>query len=65
MSNKIKVRKPFYATRCEHCGWYGSSEDLVEHRNHDDADMSCPKCEKYVAGEDPPPEMMDLFECWY
>lgn len=62
MAAKFIVRPPFYATQCEHCGWLGSSEDLREHRYIDDADMSCPKCEEYVAGNDPDPQFLHMFE---
>jgi hypothetical protein len=38
------VRKPFFLTRCEHCGWSGSSECCPLSHNFDDADVVCPKC---------------------
>lgn len=58
---KIYVRRPYYATQCEHCGWLGSSEDLNVHRYHDDADMSCPECSEIVAGDDPEERFMGRF----
>lgn len=42
----IPVRKPYFATRCEHCGWSGSSEQCGLIRYDDDADATCPACER-------------------
>jgi predicted RNA-binding Zn-ribbon protein involved in translation (DUF1610 family) len=40
----IAVRKPYFYTRCEHCGWAGSSEQVGLCRYWDDADCVCPSC---------------------
>jgi protein gp37 len=34
----------FFLTKCEHCGWFGSSELCHEVSYGDDADVSCPSC---------------------
>lgn len=60
----ITVRKPYYATQCEHCGWYGSSEDCGEINYGDDADITCPKCHKIMAGDNPEPKLRHLFDVW-
>lgn len=40
-------KPPYFRTRCEHCGWEGSSEDCKEHpTGMGDADVSCPNCGK-------------------
>ena len=44
----------FYMTRCEHCGWCGSSELCLEYRNHDDADVGCPSCLKSMRADELP-----------
>lgn len=44
----------WYMTRCEHCGWTGSSELCIEHRYHDDADAACPECKRFMAGNEFP-----------
>ncbi|MFC2248524.1 hypothetical protein ACETRX_02750 [Labrys portucalensis] len=40
----IPVRDRYYLTRCEHCGWRGSSEQCPVYRGWDDADVGCPAC---------------------
>lgn len=51
---KMVVRRPFFWTRCEHCGWQGSSEVCGEISNGDDADVTCPSCHKvFIADEHP------------
>lgn len=42
----IPVRGRYFATRCEHCGWSGSSEQAGLIRYDDDADTTCPACER-------------------
>jgi len=34
----------YFMTKCEHCGWFGSSELCHEISYGDDADVSCPSC---------------------
>lgn len=41
---KSPVRHPYYMAKCEHCGHVGSTEFWDEARNHDDADVVCPRC---------------------
>lgn len=64
MNSKIIVRKPFYATQCEHCGWYGSSEDCGEINYGDDADVTCPKCREIIAGDSPDKSLWSRFKTW-
>lgn len=42
----IPVRGRFFPTRCEHCGWHGSSEQVHLARYWDDADCVCPACDR-------------------
>jgi hypothetical protein len=42
----IAVREPYYLTRCELCGWQGSSEQVHLAHNDDDADCVCPACDR-------------------
>ncbi|HKJ60907.1 MAG TPA: hypothetical protein VKA94_02785 [Hyphomicrobiales bacterium] len=64
MTGKIIVKEPYYATQCEHCGWYGSSEDCGEIRYDDDADVTCPKCFQIIAGDSPDPKHHHRFKTW-
>ena len=43
-----RVRHPYFLTRCEHCGWTGSSEDATVQPIADtgDSDVLCPSCER-------------------
>ncbi|HTV68072.1 MAG TPA: phage Gp37/Gp68 family protein [Rhizobiaceae bacterium] len=36
----------YFMTRCEHCGWFGSSELCQLAQYHDDADVLCPSCKE-------------------
>lgn len=47
-TNRAALPKPpYFKTRCEHCGWEGSSEECKEHpTGMGDADVSCPNCDK-------------------
>jgi len=36
----------YFMTKCEHCGWVGSSEFVNLARGWDDADCVCPSCER-------------------
>jgi protein gp37 len=44
----------FYMTRCEHCGWTGSSELCGEDSFGDDSDVYCPSCHKSIRGDEMP-----------
>lgn len=37
----------FFQTRCEHCGWVGSSELCGEINYGDDVDVTCPECQEH------------------
>ncbi len=45
------MSKSFW-TKCEHCGWVGSSKDVIVHRYHDDADTACPACRQFFMCEE-------------
>ena len=48
----MKVRHHYFLTRCDHCGWEGSSEECGEINYGDDADVTCPKCLRiFIADE--------------
>lgn len=36
----------YFLTKCEHCGWFGSSELCDEVSYGDDADAACPSCKE-------------------
>jgi hypothetical protein len=42
----IPAVNPYFLTRCEHCGWEGSSGQCSLARNWDDADVVCPSCDR-------------------
>lgn len=48
----IATRHPYFPTRCELCGWFGSSEQVHLSRNWDDADCVCPSCEQIFLCEE-------------
>lgn len=45
----IPVRKRYYITECEHCGWVGSSEQC----GGGDDDIVCPVCCSSICGDEP------------
>jgi protein gp37 len=47
-------KHPFFLTRCEHCGWTGSSELCDVDRFHDDADVVCPACHTVMLADEIP-----------
>jgi protein gp37 len=51
----------FYMTRCEYCGWVGSSELCGADSFGDDSDVFCPSCRRSIVGEDLP--CLDLVIC--
>lgn len=44
----------FFMTRCEHCGWVGSSELCGIDSFGDDSDVFCPACAKSICADDLP-----------
>ena len=47
-----KVLDLYFRTRCEHCGWVGSSEFCaIDYNFAGDESPICPKCEKYFICE--------------
>lgn len=42
----------FFMTRCEHCGWLGSSQLCGTASNGDDADVVCPNCERIFLADE-------------
>jgi protein gp37 len=44
----------FFKTRCEHCGWVGSSELCGIDSFGDDSDVFCPACAKSICADDLP-----------
>lgn len=51
-TGKMKIRHPYFYTRCEHCNWHGSTEVCGEINYGDDADVTCPSCHRiFVADE--------------
>jgi hypothetical protein len=54
----IPAVAPYFYTRCELCGWHGSSEQCEESRNWDDADVVCPACKRiFLSYEVEPPAL--------
>lgn len=48
----IPVTGRYFYTRCEHCGWHGSTEQCGVVNYGDDADVTCPACrEIFLADE--------------
>lgn len=53
----IPVTDRYFYTRCEHCGWHGSSEQCGVVNYGDDADVTCPACQEiFLADEVDPPQ---------
>lgn len=44
----------FFMTRCEHCGWVGSSELCGADSFGDDSDVFCPACAKSICADELP-----------
>lgn len=44
----------YYMTKCEHCGWIGSSELCGSDSFGDDSDIYCAVCHNTIAGDDAP-----------
>ena len=47
----------FYMTKCEHCGWTGSSELCGADTGGDDSDVYCPACHRSICGNDGGPSL--------
>jgi NAD-dependent SIR2 family protein deacetylase len=52
----IPVTGRYFYTRCDRCGWHGSSEQCGEMRYCDDADVVCPACHEIMIADDWTPE---------
>ncbi|WP_157234958.1 DUF5131 family protein [Methylosinus sp. LW4] len=44
----------FYMTKCEYCGWVGSSELCGSDSFGDDSDVFCPSCHRSIRGDELP-----------
>ena len=49
---RFAPRDRYYMTRCEHCGWTGSSECCDLDRGWDDADVVCPACHRTIMADE-------------
>lgn len=45
----------YYASKCNHCGWIGSSKFCVETRAGcaDDCEVLCPLCSRHISDDEP------------
>lgn len=49
----LAVVEPYYAAKCNHCGWVGSSEACIDNRGCDDFETFCPVCLRHISDEEP------------
>jgi hypothetical protein len=58
----LAVTGMYYAAKCNHCGWIGSSEFCVEARAGcaDDCEVLCPLCSRHISDDEP--SLKDLAE---
>jgi DNA repair exonuclease SbcCD ATPase subunit len=58
----LAVTDMYYAAKCNHCGWIGSSKFCVEARAGcaDDCEVFCPLCFRHISDDEP--SLKDLAE---
>lgn len=51
----LAVTDMYYAAKCNHCGWIGSSKFCVEARAGcaDDCEVICPLCSRHISDDEP------------
>lgn len=54
----LSVTGSYYAAKCNHCGWVGSSEFCIE---NDDFEVLCPVCHRHISDDDPVAEDISKF----
>lgn len=57
----LSVTGRYYAAKCNHCGWVGSSEFCIENRLADDFEVLCPVCHRHISDDDPVAEDISKF----
>ena len=57
----LGVSGPYYAAKCDNCGWVGSSEFCIEHRLDDDCEVLCPFCGRGIGDDAPEAKDVAMF----